>query len=128
MKPTEEQIEALEAEHGKVWLVPFGVDDGEAPTVENAEHVWVIRRPKRVAFERFEKDCLDEKRQMVGLKNLAIDCVVWPPKGPEREAVLDEFPGALGICGGEGATLGRGDAVERAKLHKASTKTPAATR
>ena len=127
MKPTEEQLEALEAEHGAVFLVPFGVDGTESPTIDNAEHAFVIRRPKRAAFERFEKDCLDPKRQIIALRNLALDVIVWPSKD-EREAIVEDFPGAPLLCAGEAAGLGRGDAVERAKRWKASTSKVAATR
>lgn len=126
MRPSEEELADLEAEHGAVYQVPFGSDD-EAPTLANAEHVFVIRRPKRAAFERFERDCLDPKRQIVALRNLAVDCIVWPAK-EQREEVYEDFPGAAMLCAGEAASLGRGDAVERAKRFKASTSTPAATR
>lgn len=126
MRPTEEQLEEIEAEHGKVYLVPFGSDE-EAPTMANAEHVFVIRRPGKVAWKRFEKDCLDPKRQLIALQNLAVDCIVWPSP-EEREKVYDDVPGAAVLCAGEAASLGRGDAAERAKRFKASTPTPAASR
>lgn len=126
MRPSEEELAALEEEHGAVYQVPFGADD-EAPTLANAEHVFVIRRPRRAAFERFERDCLDPKRQIVALRNLAVDCIVWPSK-EEREKVYEDVPGAAVLCAGEAAALGRGDAAERAKRWKASTSNLAATR
>jgi len=126
VKPTPEQLEELESEHGKVWTVAFGVDEGVA-TFETAEHVFVIRRPPRAEWERFEKDCLDPKRAIVGVRNLAIGSIVWPPQA-EREEILNEFPGALTVCGNEAASLARGDAAEHAKRFKASTSTLAASR
>lgn len=119
MKPTEQQLEDLEVEHGKIWTVPFGVDEG-VPTFETAEHVFVIKRPPPAEWKRFESDCLDPKRAIIGVRNLAIGSIVWPPKA-EREEILAEYPGALTLCGNEAATLARGDAAERAKRFKAST-------
>lgn len=123
MKPSEDDLAALAAEHGTIYQFPFGDDEAEN-SVETSPYVFVYRRPTVEAWKRWMSFEQDDKKRPQGMLNLCADCVVWPSQDA-RAKVLEDVPGAMQMIGLEIISIGRGAAAERSKKYKPGTAKPA---
>jgi hypothetical protein len=140
MKPTPEILEALEAEHGKIWQMPIGNDDGP-PTFEACDHIVVLRRPTPAEWGFFEKGVgktaafgdqqrVDAARQ-TATKNITRQCIVWPDNKPgtsnpeSYDAILREYPGCGGNIFLQVNQLAEGGGADLAKKYVRAGSPPA---
>ncbi|UZX16560.1 hypothetical protein KQ693_05890 [Thermus sp. PS18] len=79
MRPDEQTLERLRAEHGEVyWVEAAGVG-------------LVVRPPRRAEYRRFRAMTLDPERRGDATERLVRDCVVWPSP-EELDRILETRP------------------------------------
>ncbi len=104
MRPGDDVIERLKAEHGEVYLVEAG-DVGV-----------IVRPPTRAEYRRFRALAMDEKKRADAVERLARDCVLWPDADGLDE-LLERRPALTEVVGGELLKLaGFAEEVEIKKL------------
>ena len=80
---TEQQVEELRTQHGRIAHL---VGKGGAWEV-------VLRKPTRAEVKKFRADAHNPATAPNAQETLCRAIVVYPPKGPAFEALLDDYPG-----------------------------------
>lgn len=78
-QPTEEQIEKLKSEHGKLHQL------------EHMDEVVVVKVPNRMLVKRFQETMHDERKAPHAPEQLLRECVVYPSRD-EYDLMLERLP------------------------------------
>lgn len=103
MRPGDDVIERLRAEHGEIYQL------------EAAGEAVIARPPTRAEYRRFRAKVLDEKGREAALETLTRACVVWPDTSA-FDALLERKPALAEVFGAK--LLELAGAVEEAELKK----------
>ena len=89
---TQDAIEQLKAQHGKISLIEI---EGES---EEETQKFIARRPNRFEYQRITEAMLSQepKKQINGIRDFVLACVVFPAK-EELVRKLDEDPTLLDL-------------------------------
>ena len=104
MRPSEDTIQRLKAEHGELY------------ELEVRGYAVLFRPPRRAEYRRFRALALDEQKRAEALERLTRDCVVWPTP-EEFDALLERLPALGEVIGAKLVELaGAMEEVEIKKL------------
>lgn len=90
MGPTDEQLAALEATHGRIGVVTH--HDGKSWVV-------VLRKPKRGEYKQFRAQSSDTAQRPMAQERLFVATCVYPGTPAEIDALLEDWPGIPEACG-----------------------------
>ena len=88
--PTAEQIEALEAQHGRIGIMAHSDDKS---------WVVVLRKPNGGEYKRFRAQSVDTAQRAMAQERLFTSTCVYPTTPADVQALLDEWPGIPEACG-----------------------------
>ena len=108
IRPTEEQLKALERKHGDVYLVNIG------------PHTVALRPWKRAEYEAMKADLLDERRRSSAFELAARDAIVFPGLDA-MESIAERYPGVWDRCGKVLNEVADGEQVISAKKYDSSS-------
>ncbi len=88
--PSDEQIAALEATHGRIGVMAHSDDKS---------WVVVLRKPNGGEYKRFRAQSVDTAQRAMAQERLFTSTCVYPSTPAEVQALLDEWPGIPEACG-----------------------------
>lgn len=100
--PTQQQRDALKAEHGKLW--EFTVDG----------NVVLCRKLKRAEWKHIQEQVNNELRMLQAADNTTKVVVVYPD-AVGLELLLDEYPGASERISSDAIRIAKGEATKEGK-------------
>jgi hypothetical protein len=69
-------------------------------------HDFIVRGPSRGVWNIYRAKISSEGEKVTADDVLFQACVLWPERGEEREALLDQYPGLVNVVAGEIIEIG----------------------
>jgi hypothetical protein len=69
-------------------------------------HDHIVRGPSRGEWNIYRQKVSSDAERVQADELLYNSCVLWPPQGPEREQLIERYPGLVNVVSGEIVEIG----------------------